>query len=811
MVPVCAGCMPYLRELTEMKKYQAIAVLLIMLMCASAHAEDESEAHVPSRAVWIAPMDGQAPWLDVSKRTFSPVLPEILSTGGAYAVVRLADGRMYAVDADYNILGAVVLPEGTTWFAVDAGGRLIAYAGGHILAANGYVEAANASGYAAMLDVSDVRAIDMAGSTLAYGDGANLSIVDLGAGTVKRIALADFFDDAKVEAMTPEVVEKSGQSKKSKKSKKQASGSEQALVADVQGIWWRADGVGLVSVRSLLTVRTFVTADNGRSWRQMTDVPSGIRRSFGWIWDGANRVLSRDGQRFVKACGEKYSPADRWTLSHEPEVVPSVSDKWLERESPEAVLDDSGNEVCADMGWLPEATATREHSLALDQSGLYAPASEPGGLEMGLYRIPEGGKAVGWIAEPGGALSSVDLPDGCEPLYVAGVSGLGLAFCKLNAEEFTVYTRTAKMPWMPETILPIALSDDPKVYMSEDGTLILRGACEETQREVPVMPEGEALASGGDVQTEIVKETYCRAGVRQPEEVGMPNIWRLENMGASADIVPLTNGRFVSVEPDAGDARKLVLRTSTQTEVVAESFDPEPYRGLVSTAGGCLALYDGSESVDVLRAGDAPASEGEAAVSNVKLLSTSGHLAELDCASSQAIAESGSETAYRFEEPAGEDRYGLRASAGAFFALKNVITWFARVEGLFPIYKGQYEVSVAYRISGGNVSSALGHIGMASIRWRYNNFELFDFAVGAGIGYGTMCGYDKKQDPAAMDEDDSTLPSGYSKCGVASMRYEISGFATYKFSDNWKLFLSAHLLGGESWGFDLAGGLEVRF
>ena len=46
------------------------------------------------------------------------------------------------------------------------------------------------------------------------------------------------------------------------------------------------------------------------------------------------------------------------------------------------------------------------------------------------------------------------------------------------------------------------------------------------------------------------------------------------------------------------------------------------------------------------------------------------------------------------EEPVGEDRYGLRASAGAFFASKDVITWFARIEGLIPIYRGQYEVSV---------------------------------------------------------------------------------------------------------------------
>ena len=829
---MCVGYTPYLREMVKMKKYQAIAGVIVSLMVSvSAHAEDSEEIHVPSRAVWIEPMDSPAPWLDTRVKAFSPAVPEIVSTGGAFSVARLADGRLYAVDKGFSVLGEVVLPEGARWFSVDAGGRVLAYNGAQILAAPDQAAAARADGFSPILDAADVRAIDMAGGTLVYADAANVSLVALDTGTIRRIALADFFDDAKVASMTPDAVANAEKSKKKSKSKQAAKSADAQQVADIQGIYWRGDGVGVLVVRSLLNKRTFVTADNGRSWRQMSDAPETLRHSFGWIWDGQDRVLSRDGTAWVRVNGAKISPADRWTLSHVWADMPGIPADWISRESPEqSVAGETGDAEPVAVGWIPEAVAQSGHGLSLDTSGLYAPTMPHGGFDIGLYRRSAQDVAEAWSFVDG-RLASTDLPEGCQPMFVAGVSGIGIAFCRLSDEEFTVYTRSAQkadashevgeaaveagglMPWVAETILPAALGIQPTVYVSEDGTLVLRGACEKFERQVPVMPDDDALAMGVEPETEVVVDEQCRVAVRMPAEIGMSDIWRLESLAAQSSVVPLTYGRLVSVEPSADGMRKLVLRTSMQTEEVAENFDPGPYQGLVSTANGCLALYDGRQSVNTLRSGDSDVFDenGTVVASNVKLLSTDGRLAELDCASSQAIVESGSENAYRFEEPRGEDRFGLRASGGAFFALKDVITWFARIEGLVPIYSGQYEVSLVYRMSGGNMSGAFGHLGLLSIRWRYNDLELFDFAVGAGIGYGMTCGYDKSKDPGATDDDDSTKPSGFSECGVASMQYEISGFAAYKLAEHWKLFVSAHLLGGENWGFDLAGGVEVRF
>lgn len=196
---------------------------------------------------------------------------------------------------------------------------------------------------------------------------------------------------------------------------------------------------------------------------------------------------------------------------------------------------------------------------------------------------------------------------------------------------------------------------------------------------------------------------------------------------------------------------------------------------------------------------------------SIRLLSPEGHLSQMDCSTSRSIEESGANNIEEFQEAAGDARYGVRASAGGFFTTNDVKTWNARIEVLIPIFNGHYEVGLMYRIAGGNTNSAFGHLGLISIRWRYDNFEKFDFAVGAGLGYGTMCGYDSSADAAANDDDENTLPSGYSDCNSASIRYMLGGIAAYKFAERWKLFISAEMLGGTHWGFDLTGGIEIRF
>ena len=202
----------------------------------------------------------------------------------------------------------------------------------------------------------------------------------------------------------------------------------------------------------------------------------------------------------------------------------------------------------------------------------------------------------------------------------------------------------------------------------------------------------------------------------------------------------------------------------------------------------------------------------------MRLLSVDGGLAGLSCDISHEMADA-EILNISLEEALGDDRYGMRLGAGAFFAQKGVRTWFMRAEAIIPIYGGQYEVGLMYRMSGGNKSNAMGHVGFAAIRWRYDGLEKFDFAVGAGIGFGQLCGYaapktngNDAETNAENESAEAEVPdSGYKNCNNASMRYLISGLATYHLADQWKIYISAELIGGNTWGVDVGAGVEIRF
>lgn len=799
------------------------------------------ETPVPSRAAWIEPIDTAAPWIDTRPQTFTVSSPEVLATGSSTALVRLSDGQLYAADRSANILGAVALPEGTVWFAMDEQDRIFAHDGSRLWSASGWQDASRPEGFAPVLDIPDVRHIDVAGGMLVYADGKDLSIVSLETGTVKRISLSDFFDDAKIAAMTPEAVQKAEEEAQKPSKKKRSSAksapvpqeNESQQVSDIQGVWWRSDGVGVIRVRSLLVQRTFITRDNGRSWQIMEDAPKEIMHRFGWIWNGEDLVLDKTSGKWVRVCGKPVNPAEFWTIGHRRENLQMPPGNWISLEIPEVKAASPENEgqenapepassdACTEVPMIPGATTGLPSDIWAKHDKLYAPEMTESGMAIGLYpdicpadaSCPDSGNAKGWMIKPEGGVESLEFPEGCSPKYAAAVHGLGLVMCEAPNSEVTIFVRTADKNWVAETILPDYFADNPSILMAEDGTLSLIGPCEDETVEVPVTVENEESSVQGT--TETVTRHICHTALRMPLDLGQPEIWRLENIEDAEEYLPISGGRLISVEGKQGAERHLTLRTPEKTETLVEQFDPAPYHGLVMTREGCLALYDKGDSVQSLREyTSSPAMESgegqETPAPSIKLLSTEGRLSELDCASSRSLAEMGNQDP-ELTEKFGDDRYGLRVGVGGFFAMRNVQTWTVRVEGLFPIYRGQYEVGLMYRMAGGNESSALGHIGLVSIRWRYDGLEHFDFAVGAGIGYGTMCGYHKSADKGARDDDESTKPSGFAECSHGSMRYLISGIATYKMSQHVKLFLGAELIGGMAWGFDLSGGLEIRF
>ena len=829
-------------------KHTLFLAIASLTLCSWSYAQEEASQTVePPRAVWIDPIQTVASWRDTRPVDFVPASPEILTTGKNTAIAKLADGKLYAVDTRLNVLGSVSLPENTQWFALDDKDRILAHNGSTLFAANSWQDSANPDGFTSILNISDVKAMDIGANTLAYADSEKLYLIDLSSGTMQQKQLADFFDDAKVAAMTPEAVqaaeEAAAKKKKSSKSGKKAEQEETSTqVADIQGIWWRQDGTGIIRLRSLMNIRTFITHDNGKSWTLDENAPQTLIHAFGGIWNGEDLVLSQDGSVWIKTC-PKASPmnlANRWTLRHQPDTEATIAgmhdwmplaDQTANEENTTLFASDENGELC--LLTVPQVKATQESIISTPSTLSYHPQLN-GGFRLGLIPAAKSSDdkttvPALWMIRPEGTIETIAAPDDCtNPLYADSIDGLGILVCDKETNDGSssaiVYTRTADSAWVAETLLDYqfkngnthypVLSSTRELMAAEDGTIVLTGDCLEEYGPTPELTEEQRAQGLTPQEPPAIKACYF--AVRNSDEALPSNErWRIERVENAQAIVPLSGARILSLEGTDNAHQALVLRTSQKTEPIADNFDPTPYTGLVETHEGCLALYDGSVDAETLanaQSGYTNPETGEYVPgSNVKLLSVYGAQAGLDCASSRQIVEAGMGQTEYVKEPEGDPRFGMRLGGGAMLSTQDVYTWVMRVEALIPVYRGKYEVGLLYRMSGGNEASATGHMGIVAMRWRYDDFEKFDFAVGAGIGYGQACGYDKSSDKNALDEDENTAPSAFKECHDLSMRYLISGIATYKLAKQWKIYIAAEMLGGSSWGVDLNGGIEVRF
>ena len=793
----------------------------------TANAEEAAETAEVPRAVWIAPSAGTAPWLD--NRTNSPKqdLPQILATGGEIAIVQLPGNAIAVTDARLNVLGEIRIPENTRWIGIDGHSRILIYDGSHLRLAASYRDAASEAGYRDILSITDSPFVDNGDAAIAYINNNKLHIAEIDSGSTNDVTLTDFFSDLRVERMTPQNVEadaatKASKNKKAIKALQQIEAAAEAEAAEsaaqpfeVSGLWMRPDNTVVVRVRRMLNERTFVSIDAGKSWTQLTNTPQTLIRQGNWIWDGGENVLALNAKSFVKIKGTPVFPADRWLMTHTPETGSALPEDWLLKAIPaqppaSEVTGDAGEPIAAepaDVGFIPVWTTSGSHSLNRQNDGIYQPQSPDVGIQMGFYRNATCPGQVetcapgirhapdAWQQKPDGNVEPLKLPESCSPRYLGSDRGLGILVCDATESDVSIYVKTASSEWVNETSMPAEIAQDLQIVSAEDGTIALMGQCHD-----------EVIAPA-DPETEMPETTarICPIAVRMPKDIGQPDAWRLERVTNASAVSVIEDGRLLAIQSDVPSAtfQRMTLLSQTASEPLVDRFDPSPYEGVVLTDEGCLALVDGSADPQTLKKGG----------DSVKLLSVSGGFAGMDCASSKAVLDAQIAAQAEADKPTGDPRYGLRLGAAGFFASGDVQTWSARVEGLFPIYGGQYEVGLMYRMAGGNKGNAMGHLGILSVRWRYDGLEKFDFAVGAGIGYGSMCGYEKDKKAEENTEEDTTneRKKGYEACNTLSMRYMVSGIATYKFAKQWKLYIATELLGGSEWGIDIGGGIEVRF
>ena len=798
-----------------------------------AQAEDAATEPETPRAVWVNPATEPAPWLDMRPNTPQIVQPQVIATGRSIALMRLPDGSLAAVDEKLAVLGAVWVPENVKWIGVDGNDRILVYDGAKLRVSPSFRDAAQESGYFDGMALEGVAKIDNGFELLSYVDGHDLVVTGLDTGTAHRVRLSDFFVDEMVAQRTPEAVA-AAETLKSSKNKKAIKAAEKAAEAarvaaeqsagqpfDVAGLWMRDDDTIVVRVRRMLNERTFVSADGGHSWRQIAEAPASLVHQGAWIWDGQDRILARDGAGFVTVTGNAVYPVDRMVMLHVPEISAAAAG-WRHTENP--VSSENGEPV--EIGIIPQWQPSQTHQIAQREAGLYQPEMGETGVKMGFYRDAacavqsdtcEAGMYTqpgAWQIVPGESPKKLDIPESCEPVYLGSARGLGLLLCgnpgaaNGAGNPIDIYVKASDGDWVRETSMPAEIAQDIRIAAAEDGTIAILGACydEAVAAAAPDPEKPDQSETAAEESAAPATIRVCPVAVRQPEAVSRPEIWRLERVVNAYSMAVMTGGRMLAIQADspAASFQRMTLLEPGHTDTLVESFDPGLYRGVVFTSEGCLALDDGSMDAQTLRNGGA----------NVRLLSTKGGFAGMDCLTSKSVKEAQDAAAAIPDEPEGEARFGLRLGGAGFIATGNVRTWSMRVEGLIPLYGGMYEVGLLYRMGGGNKPNALGHLGILSVRWRYDKLDLFDFAVGAGIGFGSMCGYKKPQESEEdedEEEDTNERKKGYEACHTLSMRYMISAIAAYKFAKQWKLYIAAELLGGSEWGLDIGGGIEVRF
>ena len=141
-----------------------------------------------------------ASWIDTRPSVAEPTAQSrIVATGANDAIVE-SMGAYWLIDASFKTQTPIEYPSDMRWTSVDESGRISVFA-------NETLYAQSSSGdFVPVLSLPGVRVIDGADSVVAYADAQKLSIADLAQGTVRTIALTDFFDDEKVAQMTPEAV-----------------------------------------------------------------------------------------------------------------------------------------------------------------------------------------------------------------------------------------------------------------------------------------------------------------------------------------------------------------------------------------------------------------------------------------------------------------------------------------------------------------------------------------------------------------------------------------------------------------------------
>lgn len=168
-------------------------------------------------------------------------------------------------------------------------------------------------------------------------------------------------------------------------------------------------------------------------------------------------------------------------------------------------------------------------------------------------------------------MAVVDLPKGCVPHRLFDASGMAVLVCR--GESAPVYTRTVLDDWVKEIDLEIGHETVASISMSRDGTLMLHGACGQTE----------------------CAPSYLRAPVRQ----GLARSWVEVDLPEQLSAVPFDGGGTLVLTAPEETTSLLTFWYAEPGKQAVEWFTldgvEDPVRGLKIRPDGSLELLVGDD------------------------------------------------------------------------------------------------------------------------------------------------------------------------------------------------------------------------
>lgn len=488
-----------------------------------------------------------APWLAITRGPVDDplALPKILSEGESAAIARAGDG-FFAITTDRGVVGPLEVPAGVLWVGLGGGDRVFAGSAARAAYSAPTVEAAARGGFVPTAELAGIaRAWDANGDVLA-------AVTSVG-----------------VELSTD-------------------GGSSWAVAIDemASGVFVRHDGVIAAQVLVDGSLVTRVSRDRGASWTDARYQPGLLSRWGAWIIEDNTDcpvVLADDGEHWVAAedIYDVLGGRPYWldALRTETKVVPFAADGHVTATDPPAPAYRADLEA---VGTARPCAAPVEEPMdgepVDDVAVVYPDRPMPrvvgtvgarpweSLIELELLSdgacgdgddVRDGAPACPRDAPPAraphavvldrgaGAVTLLDLPDGCWPVRSLSAAGLGMVACR-EGDRATVWGH-AGLGWQEELVIDLAEAMSARVNAAADGTIGLFPSCFDQD---------------------------CVIYVRVPVDLGAAGAWRRVAIGGALAYRVLTGGHVLAIaEAPAGRVRFERVDESGSSALLADSVD----------------------------------------------------------------------------------------------------------------------------------------------------------------------------------------------------------------------------------------------